>query len=484
MSEIIPHWLTKQASLAPTGTAQELENGDCLTFNELMNQSQTYAKKLATQGIEKGSKVGIFSTNCTEMVIAIHALSYLGAIAVMFNIRLTQKELSFQIEDADVSLVLAANSLTDYLHNMNFSPTIFSFTKANNLQETNVALKSEIALDEPFTIMYTSGTTGNPKGVVHTYGNHWWSATGSALNIGIHSDDKWLAVLPLFHIGGLSLLLKSVIYGMPIYLLEKFDEQKVHHAIMNCGVTIASVVTVMLHSLIDLLDDKEYPSAFRCMLLGGGPAPKGLLEKSKARKVPVFQSYGMTETSSQIVTLSPKDALRKLGSAGKPLFPAQLKIVDPDDVGIGEIVVKGPMVTKGYYRNDQATAKSIHNDWLSTGDLGQVDAEGFLYVVDRRKDLIISGGENIYPSEIESVLAGMDGIEEIGVTGIEHAKWGQVPAAFIVLKESSLSEADVLNYASDHLAKYKIPKQIYFVQALPRNASNKLLRRRLHERIR
>lgn len=483
MSEIIPHWLTKQASLAPNDTALELENGDGLTFNELMNQSQSYAKKLASQGIKKRTKVGIFSTNCTEMVIAIHALSYLGAIAVMFNIRLTKQELSFQIEDADVSLIIVADSLADHLHSMKFSPIVLSFSKVNNLQVANVALASEIALDEPFTIMYTSGTTGNPKGVVHTYGNHWWSATGSALNIGLQSNDKWLAMLPLFHIGGFSLLLKSVIYGMPIYLLEKFDEQKVHHAIMNCGVTIASVVTVMLHRLIDILGVENYPNSFRCMLLGGGPAPKGLLEKSKARNVPVFQSYGMTETSSQIVTLSPKDALRKLGSAGKALFPAQLKINDPDDEGIGEIVVKGAMVTKGYYKNEEATAKSIHDNWLSTGDLGQLDDEGFLYVVDRRKDLIISGGENIYPSEIESVLSGMEIINEVGVTGIKDSKWGQVPAAFIVLKEHTISEADVLKYASEHLAKYKIPKQIYFVAELPRNASNKLLRNKLYELI-
>ncbi|ASN04913.1 o-succinylbenzoate--CoA ligase [Virgibacillus necropolis] len=481
MSEIIPHWLTKQASLSPNDTALELEDGSCLTFNDLMQKSQSFAKKLASQGVDKGTKVGLFSNNCTEMVIAIHALSYLGAVGVFFNIRLTEKELSFQIKDADVSSILAADGLANQINNMNFSLQILSFADVCKLKEVNVPLATEIALDDAFTIMYTSGTTGNPKGVVHTYGNHWWSATGSALNIGIHSNDKWLAVLPLFHIGGLSLLLKSVIYGMPIYLLEKFDEQKVHHAIMNCQVTIASVVTVMLHRLIDLLGEEDYPKSFRCMLLGGGPAPKGLLEKSKDKRVPVFQSYGMTETSSQIVTLSPKDALRKLGSAGKSLFPAQLKIIDANDEGIGEIVVKGPMVTKGYYKNKQATAKSIQEGWLSTGDLGKLDEEGFLYVVDRRKDLIISGGENIYPSEIESVLSSMVGVKEVGVTGLEDLKWGEVPIAFIVLDDASVTEVEVLQYASKNLAKYKVPKKINFEAELPRNASNKLLRNKLRE---
>ncbi|MFZ3576812.1 o-succinylbenzoate--CoA ligase [Virgibacillus sp. DJP39] len=479
MSETLPHWLTKQANLAPNETAIELENGECLTFKQLKDQSQTFAKKLASQGIHKGEKVGIFSTNSTEMVIAVHALSYLGAVAVMFNIRLTEKELNYQIKDAEVALILSVDTLKPQLKKMNFGTLVLSFSDVNMLEKKNVTVAAEVALDDPCTIMYTSGTTGNPKGVVHTYGNHWWSATGSALNIGIHANDKWLAALPLFHIGGFSLLLKSVIYGMPIYLLEKFDEHKVHHAIMNRDVTIVSVVSVMLQRLTDLLGEEEYPESFRCMLLGGGPAPKGLLEKSKAKQIPVFQSYGMTETSSQIVTLSPGDALRKLGSAGKSLFPAQLKIVDQDTDGVGEIVVKGPMVTRGYYKNKQATDNALQEGWLSTGDLGRLDEEGFLYVVDRRKDLIISGGENIYPSEIESVLSGMEGINEVGVTGVEDSKWGQVPVAFVVLDDESISEMDVFKFALEHLAKYKTPKKIYFIQELPRNASNKLLRKNL-----
>ncbi|ASK62893.1 o-succinylbenzoate--CoA ligase [Virgibacillus phasianinus] len=483
MSENIPHWLTKQASLSPHATALELEDGSRFTFYELMEQSQAFARKLANQGVVEGAKVGIFSTNCKGMVIAIHALSYLHAVAVLFNVRLTKKELAFQIEDADVAQILVKDDLEDHLRDMNLSTKVTPYSFVTKTEETSHQLASEIDLEDAFTIMYTSGTTGNPKGVVHTYGNHWWSATGSALNIGIHADDKWLAALPLFHIGGLSLLLKSVIYGMPVYLMEKFNVQKVHYAIMKCNVTIASVVTVMLQQLVDFLGEGEYPKAFRCMLLGGGPAPKGLLELSKAKQIPVFQSYGMTETSSQIVTLSPNDALRKLGSAGKPLFPAQLTIMDADQGGVGEIVVKGPMVTRGYYKNQYATTKALKEGWLSTGDLGRLDGEGFLYVVERRNDLIISGGENIYPSEIESVLSSMNGVKEVGVTGIEDAKWGQVPAAFIILDGPPISEAAIRQYAAENVAAFKIPKQIYFINELPRNASNKLLRNELYKLI-
>src|SRR5690625_3038321 len=186
-------------------------------------------------------------------------------------------------------------------------------------------------------MIYTSGTTGFPKGVVHTYGNHWWSAIGSALNLGLHQHDKWLATLPIFHISGLSILIRSIIYGMTVLLLEKFDASIINKSVKYHGITIASVVTVMLQQILNDLGDHHYPKSFRCMLLGGGPAPVSLLEKASKHQIPVFQSYGLTETASQIVTLSPEDALQKLGSAGKPLFPGQLKIHQPGIDSVGEI---------------------------------------------------------------------------------------------------------------------------------------------------
>ncbi|HLQ98076.1 MAG TPA: o-succinylbenzoate--CoA ligase, partial [Candidatus Dormibacteraeota bacterium] len=327
--------------------------------------------------------------------------------------------------------------------------------------------------------IYTSGTTGFPKGVVHTYRNHWSSAIGSALNLGLDANDKWLAMLPIFHVSGLSIFMKSVIYGMPVLLFKKFQVEKVNQAIIEQGVTIVSVVTVMLQQLLEGLGKNQYPTSFRCMLLGGGPVPKPLLEKAKDHQVPVFQSYGMTETSSQIVTLSPSDAFRKIGSAGKPLFTAQLDIIDPDIEGVGEIYVKGPMVTKGYYNNLTATTAAIHDHWLATGDLGYVDEEGFLYVMDRRSDLIISGGENVYPAEVEAVLTGMNHIKEVGVVGVDDDTWGQVPVAFVVKTQASVTAKELIDYAQQKLAMYKVPKQVYFVDQLPRNASNKLMRREL-----
>ncbi|WP_067725654.1 o-succinylbenzoate--CoA ligase [Oceanobacillus damuensis] len=477
MAEIIPHWLTKQADLAPEAIAIELDDGSEISFKELKERSQRFAKKLARLEVREGSHIGILSTNDIRMIVAIHALSYLGAVGVLLNTRLTDEEINYQVRDAEVSILLTADGLKRDTTAIEVNE-IQSFSEVETLTEKDLPLKSELHLDDTFTIIYTSGTTGFPKGVIHTYGNHWWSAIGSALNLGLNKEDKWLIPLPIFHVSGLSTTIKSVIYGMPLYLLEKFDVEDVHQAIMEKGVTIISVVTLMVQRLIDQLGEDRYPDTLRCMLLGGGPAPKPMLELAKVKNIPVFQSYGMTETASQIVTLSPKDALEKLGSAGKPLFPAQLRISGKASGHVGEIQVKGPMVTRGYFKNNEANEKAMDNGWLSTGDLGYLDEEGYLYVVDRRNDLIISGGENIYPSEIESVLSGMEQIREVGVAGKPHDIWGQVPVAFVV-KRQEVSREEIISYAAERLAKYKLPKEIHFVKELPRNASNKLMRNKL-----
>ncbi|MGP4064744.1 o-succinylbenzoate--CoA ligase [Oceanobacillus sp. M65] len=477
MSTTIPHWLSKQAELAPDQTAIELPDGYSITFNKLKQESQIYAKKLASLGGERGAHIGILSENSLQMMIAIHALSYIGAVGVLLNIRLTDSELNFQLKDADVSILLTSDTQQKRSDTLEVR-TAVQLNEVEAFMESAVSLVEEIHLDALFTIMYTSGTTGFPKGVMHTYGNHWWSAIGSALNLGVEKQDKWLAALPIFHVSGFSILIRSVVYGMPVYLLDKFHAKTVHDAIMHSRVTIVSVVTVTLQQLLEKLGEADYPNTLRCMLLGGGPAPESLLLKAKEKQVPVFQSFGMTETASQIVTLSEKDALQKIGSAGKPLSPAQLKINQPDLDGVGEIFVKGPMVTKGYFENEEATNKAIQDGWLATGDLGYVDKEGFLFVVERRTDLIISGGENIYPSEIESVLSALDGVREVGVTGKPDPIWGSKPIAFLVVHESITVE-QVENYAREKLASYKVPVSFHLVNALPRNASNKLQRNKL-----
>lgn len=475
MSEIIPHWLTKQAGLSPDYVALEFPNGEQITFKKLQQNSESYARRLAALGVKAGARIGVLSSNQQEMVYTIHALSYLGAVGVLLNTRLSDKELHYQLRDAEASLLITDNDAKSRSLGL---ITQYSFLDLQATAEADIELLQEIKLDHIFTIIYTSGTTGFPKGVMHTYGNHWWNAIASALNLGLNKADKWLISLPLFHVSGLSTLLKSVIYGMPIYLMKKFDESQVHEAIMKKEISIVSVVTVMVQRLIERMGDERYPEKLRCFLLGGGPAPQALLERAKEKAIPVFQSYGMTETASQIATLSPHDALNKLGSAGKPLLPAQLKIEKPGMDGIGEIVVKGPTVTNGYYNNLKANKESFSEGWFKTGDLGYIDQEGYLYVVDRRTDLIISGGENIYPSEIENALMKMPEIKEAGVTKLEDETWGQIPVAYVVANKA-ITETEILMFLKQHLAKYKLPKKIYFIDQLPRNAANKLVRNKL-----
>jgi O-succinylbenzoic acid--CoA ligase len=343
------------------------------------------------------------------------------------------------------------------------------------------------------TVIYTSGTTGRPKGALLTYGNHWWSAIGSALNLGTHDDDCWLAILPLFHVGGLSILMRGVIYGVRVIVHDAFDPAAANTAIDHEGVTIVSVVSAMLGRMLDERGDRPYPSTLRCVLLGGGPAPLPLLERCARHGVPVVQTYGLTETCSQVATLAPADALRKLGSAGKPLLPTEVRIERLDGSGgtapagePGEIVVRGPTVTPGYLGRTDATAAALRDGWLHTGDAGYVDAEGYLYVVDRREDLIISGGENVYPAEVEAILLAHPAIAEAGVTGLADPRWGQVPVAAIVPRPGgplwgSLDEAAVLAFCAERLARYKVPVRVRFVPALPRNAAGKLLRRELRD---
>jgi o-succinylbenzoate---CoA ligase len=358
----------------------------------------------------------------------------------------------------------------------------------SELPENDVSLRTMIDLSAPQAIIYTSGTTGLPKGTIITYGMQWWNAVGSALNLGHSPGDRWLACLPLFHIGGLSILMRSVIYGISVMVHNKFDPVIINQAIFEDNITIISVVAVMLQRMLDALDTNgngaSYPSTLRCILLGGGPASYPLLESCMLRGLPVVQTYGLTEACSQAVTLSPADAMRKIGSAGRPLSPVQLRIMhDNRSVSAGEpgeIFLKGPTITPGYIDRPEATERAFQDGWFATGDIGYLDNDGYLYVLDRRADLIISGGENIYPAEIESILQSHPAIQEAGVCGQEDPKWGQVPIAFVVLKSgSTISAEELLSYTVQKLARYKQPRTIYFTKHLPRTSSGKLLRREL-----
>lgn len=476
-----PNWLMQRAFLTPERIAIYSEN-EQKTFTQLHEAAIKKAGKLAHLGVRKGEIVALLMRNSINMVEMIHALHYIGAVVLLQNVRLTVHELVWQLQDSGAKWWIVGDEWGVYKDEIAV-PTITT-SELEKLPQDDVRLQEQYHFDDIATIMYTSGTTGKPKGVLQTYGNHWWSAVGSVLNLGLYENDCWLAAVPFFHVSGLSILMRSVIYGMSVYMMDPFDAKKANEIIMSGKVTMMSVVSAMLQQMLSQLGERTYPCMFRCMLLGGGPAPKPLLEVCRDKNIPVYQTYGMTETASQMATLAPEYSITKLGSAGKPLFPVQLRIETEGRAArsyeAGEIVVKGPNVTKGYLHRPEATEKAIRDGWFYTGDIGYVDEEGFLYVLDRRSDLIISGGENIYPAEIEAVLLSHEAVEEAGVTGIADERWGQVPCAFVKLKNGCVATTEQLTaFCQTQLAKYKVPKRIYIVDELPRNAAKKLLRREL-----
>lgn len=468
-----PNLLVKRASLTPNRLAIICEDQQ-MTFLQLQQEAIDFAEKLHALGIQKGMRIAILASSSPKLVTVLHGCMQLGCELVLLNERLTKEELSYQLNDSqsDVLLVDRLNRDIEHANKLSFEQVKVAGNKP-------FKINSEWSKDRTITIMYTSGTTGKPKGVRQTLENHVMSATGSAFNLGVAANDCWLCAMPLFHISGFSILMRSVLYGMSVSLHTKFDADKAIGEIMNGTVTRMSVVAVTLERMISALEDRNlsFPDTFQSMLVGGGPVPRDYLERAIKCNIPVLQTYGMTETSSQTTTLSSEDAIRKLGSAGKPLFFADIRISGEKE--IGEICIKGPHVTQGYI--GAASSKDPQEDgWLRTGDIGYIDDEGYLYVVDRRSDLIISGGENIYPAEVEQAIVKHSAVKEAGVTGIQDDKWGQVPIAFVVLK-SEVAEDELKSFMKTQLATYKQPVRYYFIEELPRNASNKILRRKLHE---
>lgn len=470
-----PNWLTQRSHLSGSRIALSFQDQQW-TFTEINNLALEYAGKLAGLGIQPDSRVAILAKSNPDFIFIMYGCLHLGCEMVMLNERLAPAELAYQIDDSAADFVMADDLLKEKVGERN--PILFSRIKDERASDFTPATEWEQS--RTISIMYTSGTTGHPKGVRQTAENHFSSAVSSALNIGVAPEDVWLCSVPLFHISGFSILMRSLIYGMGVRLYEKFDAEHTAREICKGSVTHMSLVGVMLERVLSNVEEAGMKASprFKAILAGGGPIPVAYMKRADKLEIPVLQTYGMTETSSQTTTLQPADAERKIGSSGKPLFLYQVKIEGTEKAGEkGEILIHGPQVTPGYI--GRFSDRQVQEDgWLHTGDIGYLDNEGFLFVVDRRSDLIVSGGENVYPAEIEKVLLAHPAVREAGVCGAAHEKWGEVPVAFVVLNKPVEAE-ELLTYCKQQIASYKVPKQLTFVDSLPRNASNKLLRREL-----
>ncbi|MEQ8674237.1 MAG: o-succinylbenzoate--CoA ligase [Aggregatilineales bacterium] len=482
-------WLSARALATPdkialiTNPAPHVT--DQLTFRHLDQQVTQMALRWQNAGIKQGDHVGMVIPPFPLSVIQIFTAMRMGVLFVPINTRLTVTEMSQQLTQSDCRWLLPYGD-AETLRELKIAGHKIANLDAKITKGTSPLHPHSIDLNAPFAIIHTSGTSGIPKGAMLTYGNFFYSAMGSAYRLGTLPDDRWLCALPLFHVGGLSIILRACLYGISVDLLERFDLETINRKLSEEPITLISLVPTMLYRLLEHGTPKKW-TRLRMVLLGGAAGTPELLEKAKLAGVNVATTYGMTEATSQVATLLPDEVLRKPASVGKPLMFTQVCVLDEhgndQNAGeFGEIIVQGETVMRGYYDQPEATAKVLHDGWLHTGDIGYFDSAGDLFIVQRRTDLIITGGENVYPAEVEAVLRTHPAIKEVSVVGVQDAEWGQRVAAAIILHEgqSSTSE-DIEAFSREHLAGYKIPRIIKFVEELPQTASGKIERKRVVE---
>lgn len=494
MSETIPNWLEQRAHTSPNHPALIYE-GRAISYADLAGRVALVSGRLRRLGVGRGDRVGLLMGNRPEFAEILHAVARVGAVVVPLNGRLSPMEIVQQLVDCDPRVLFYDHAALHTIAAVRESLPLPLISVDGNVRDGELALdavaadpdeaNTRIDLAAVHSIVFTSGSSGRPKGVQLTFGNVFWSAVGSAFNLGVH-DDRWLVCLPFCHVGGLSILWRSVIYGTTAVIHNGFDPVRVDRALDDERVTIISVVANMLQRLLQTRGDRPAPPWLRCVLTGGGPLPQALLHASRERGFRVTQSYGLTEAASQVSTLAPADAERKLGSAGKPLLGTEIMLRGKDGPvaagAVGEILVRGPSVSPGYLNpsDDQNRGKG----WLCTGDLGRLDDEGFLYVMGRLDDMIISGGENIYPAEVEAALQAHPAVAEVCVFGVPDDRWGSAVAAAVRLRAGMIASADDLaEHVRRHLARFKVPRRIHFVDDFPRTASGKIIRSRVRASV-
>ncbi len=445
--------------------------------------SQTCAAILRHTALEPGDRVGILMANPVPYILTLFALMRMRVVSVPLNTRLTASELAWQIQNVDCRLVICEPETRALAGAA--GADVMEMPKID--QEQPAAQFSDFGmmnLDDDFAIIHTSGTSGRPKAAILTYQNVYLNAVFSALKLDTFKSEHWLCVLPFYHVGGLSIIFRSLNYGTAIEVVPPgpFDAVAVNRILSDHPITLVSLVPTMLQRLLDA-KTRPWNPRLRLILLGGAAPSAELLDRCAAEKLPVATTYGLTETASQVATALPELVYRKPGTVGKPLQFIQVRIIneqgeDAPPNAPGEVLVKGETVMRGYYNDPAATAKALRNGWLYTGDIGYLDEDGDLFILQRREDLIVSGGENVYPAEVEDALRRHPAVKEVIVLGLPDPDWGQRAAAVIELREGqSATTDDIIAFARQRLAGYKIPRLIAFLPLLPRTASGKLQRR-------
>ncbi len=427
-----------------------------LTFKEIDARVTDLAGRIYPF-VQGQRRVALYAHNSVETVLFFLALQAMQIEVLMLNNRLTREEIDNKIKALNIRVVFSQDD------------TFISFKKVFHAAgRENVRLAGALNPEQIAVIMDTSATNGEFKSVPLRWKQFYAHVQASQKSLGVTEEDNWLLVLPIYHISGLTILLRSLYNGTSVTLMEKFNEEHTLHLIADGSINMLSIVPTMLNRIIDRINKHN----LRVMLVGGEFIPKPLVEICLAKKIPIYKTYGMTETTSQSATFCVVDAPQKLDSVGLPLPGVTICINHPDEAGIGEILIRSPMLMDGYLGQEPAAG------FFNTRDIGYVDEDGYLYILDRRENIIISGGENIYPREIENVLYAHPAITECAVVGVKDEKWGQVPVLFVV---SSLDNHSIANYLVQKIAGYKLPKKIIHLTELPKSATNKILKKKLVE---
>ena len=473
-----------------------------ITYGELNARVNSLASGLLSLGINKGDRVATLFYNSPEAVETFYALLKIGVVCVPLNYRLTGEELTYIIEHSDAKALISGTEFTGVITpiSRNLKRVTAWITddpepgsKMLSLSELIRRHPAEepkrlVAMEDESVILYTSGTTGAPKGVVLTHRTQFFNTINYVSAYMMNDRDIELALTPMFHSSTLGRIITYVFTGATFITSKKFDPAWALRTIKKEKVTSITQAPTMYQAMMNPLKADGFDTASVRRVVTGA-APMSVTGKKSLQKLfphaGFFDLYGLTEASPGVTILKPDAFFQKIGSVGKPMALVGVKVMDAGGAEVpagevGEIICRGPNVMKGYYKDPQATSEALRDGWLYTGDMGRMDEDGFLYLVDRKKDLIISGGENIYPAEIERVLLEHPRILDAAVIGVPDSYWGERVKAFVVLKPGkALTEEEVIRFCEEHLASYKKPKEAVFLDKLPRNAANKVMKEEL-----
>lgn len=489
-------WLKRWARYAPESVAIRCADSDrTFTYRDFYERSAALASSLREKhGITRGDRVAILALNEPETFFLFFALQRLGAMLVPVNFRFTAREVDHVLRDSGAKLFIHQAGFSDVVEKLSVRPEkLIPFEGEAGLQgllfhsSLNEVIPITSHAEVPVMILYTSGTTGAPKGALINHRMLFWNSVNTGLRLQVTSNDCSIIFHPLFHTSGWNVLSTPFFHhGARIVMLKKFDPARVLELTEKEGVTVLFGVPTMM----DMMARAEnFASAglatVRFAIVGGEPMPVPLITAWSDRGIPIRQGFGLTEFGPGVFSLEAADGIRKAGSIGFPNFYVETRVVNAEgrDVGVdevGELWLKGPVCTPGYWQNEEATREAIQDGWFLTGDLVRVDSEGYFYVVGRKKEMFISGAENVYPAEVEKYLRGLSGLREVAVVGVKDPKWGEVGKCFYSTEDGqALPEETLRDYCLQGLAKYKIPKTFVHLPELPKGHSGKIQRRDL-----